>query len=230
MVTVEFNRKNNTFYDLIVTDIDQRKRPEEQVDIINIAGRSGDIVDRYGTYASYERDICFVNRYRDDYKKINQWLTGKGILKTSLDPGGFFYADVLDALERKYLGLYYGVTNAISVKFLVEPFFYLTCGTLPFEITGRTEIRNRGTVYAEPIIKVYGSGVGEIKLNDTIIRLSKIDDYVCLDSKNRIAYKDKLPQGRNMSGDFPIFREGQNVIEFTGGIKRLEITPYWREL
>lgn len=227
MVTIEYNGKTNKQFDLVVTDFEQRKRPEEQVEVIDIEGRNGSLVDRHGVYRSYERNIEMVNLTEDKKPLVHKWLSGRGVLRTSEDPAGFSYVDVIDTIERKYIGERH---SFITVTFLCEPHFYLDAGVLPIEITGAKSLMNIGTDISEPLIKVYGTGNGQILINEQVIPLTGIEQHLTIDTKLQIVHKDGLPAGRKMSGPFPILEEGQNLISFTGGITKLELTPRWREL
>lgn len=227
MVTIEYNGKTNKQFDLVVTNFDQRKRPEEQIEIIDIEGRSGSLVDRHGVYRSYQRTIEMVNLTEDKKPLVHKWLSGRGILRTSEDPNGFHFVDVIDAVERKYIG---EIHSIIAVTFLCEPHFYLDAGMLPIEITAQKSLMNIGTDIAEPLIKVYGNGNGQILINEQVITLTGIEQHLTIDTKLQIVHKDGLPAGRKMSGPFPALGEGQNLISFAGGITKLELTPRWREL
>ena len=227
MVTIEYNRKTNVQFDLVVTNFEQRKRPEEQIEVIDIEGRNGSLVDRHGVYRSYQRTIEMVNLTEDKKPLVHKWLSGRGILRTSEDPAGFSFVDVLDTIERKYIGERH---SFIAVTFLCEPHFYLDAGMLPIEITTQKSLMNIGTDSAEPLIKVYGTGNGQILINEQVIPLTGIEQHLTIDTKLQIVHKDGLPAGRKMSGPFPVLGEGQNLISFTGGITKLELTPRWREL
>lgn len=227
MIKVEFKDKTNETYRLIVTHLTRRKRAEEHIEQFTIEGRSGRIVDRLGTYDSYVREVEFANMEPDRPNQVNKWLSGKGILRTSEDPGGFFYADVIDLADREYLGC---KRNQIKAKFLIEPFFYFNKGEHKVMATTTKTLNNIGTIYSEPTITVYGTGNGEISINNKIIRLENINGHIVINSRLKIAHKDKLPQGQKMKGDFPVFEEGESTITFNGGITKLEIQPYWREL
>lgn len=227
MIRVEFKSKTNKQFGLVVTRLTRRKRAEEHIEQYTVEGRSGRIVDRLGTFDSYEREVEFANFEPDERRDINKWLSGKGILRTSEDPGGFFFADIIDAMEREPLGCN---RNILTAKMLVEPFFYLDTGEHIIETDKTLHLYNIGSIYAAPIIKVFGNGSGQISINDKIVYLRNISEHITIDGRLQIVHKDKLPQGKNMIGDYPIFEEGENIITFSGGITKLEITPYWREL
>lgn len=227
MVTVEFKGITNKHLSLVVTHLDQRRRPEEQIEIIDIEGRSGSLVDRYGDYKSYERKIEFVHMKQDNAREIHKWLSGKGVLRTSEEQYGYFYADVVGELERKLAG---SGKSILTTTFLVEPYLYLDAGKNEIEITQQSKLYNIGSIYADPLIKVFGTGDGQILINSQVIQFSDIQDYLMVDAKLKIVHKDNLPAGRKMSGPFPILEEGENIVFFNGGITKLEITPRWREL
>ncbi len=226
-VTVEFKGITNKHFGLVVTHLDQRRRPEEQIETIEIEGRSGSLVDRYGDYKSYERKIEFVHMKQDNAREIHKWLSGKGILRTSEEQYGYFYADVVGELERKLAG---SGKSILTTTFLVEPYLYLDAGKNEIEITQQSKLYNIGSIYADPLIKVFGTGDGQILINSQVIQFSDIQDYLMVDAKLKIVHKDNLPAGRKMSGPFPILEEGENIVFFNGGITKLEITPRWREL
>lgn len=227
MIKIEFNNKTNREFALVVQNLTRRKRAEERIERHTVEGRSGQIIDRLGTFESYEREVTFANFEKDKVRDINKWLSGNGILRTSVDPDGFFYADVIDVMERNPLGC---CRNSMKVTFLVEPFFYLERGRHPIKTNKSISIYNLGTIYSEPVIKVYGNGSGRLSINNKIINLRNIENYVTIDSKLKITHKDNLPKGKDMTGEYPIFEEGRNYISFSGGITKLEIVPYWREL
>lgn len=227
MVTVEFKGITNKHFDLVVTHLDQRRRPEEQIETIEIEGRSGSLVDRYGDYKSYERKIEFVHIKQDNAREIHKWLSGKGVLRTSEEQYGYFYADVVGELERKLIG---SGKSILTTTFLVEPYLYLDAGKNVIEITQQSKLYNIGSIYADPLIKVFGTGDGQILINSQVIQFSGIQDYLMVDAKLKIVHKDNLPAGRKMSGSFPVLEEGENIVFFNGGITKLEITPRWREL
>jgi len=57
-----------------------------------------------------------------------------------------------------------------------------------------------------------------------------VDHFIECDSDLQQCYKDNINLGMNMSGNFPILYSGKNVIEFTGNIKQVILTPNWRAL
>lgn len=232
MVNIEFNGKTNEDFGLFISDIELRKKAKPRTKTITVEGRNGTLVDYLGSYEPYTRKVKLVNRRDSDISRVYEWLTGKGILRTSLDEGGFFYVDVLEGIERDYLGKSYHakIHHTVPVTFLVQPFFYLDAGTRPLEITATKKLFNIGTYEAEPIITVYGTGTGTVYINDQVVTLSNLVAPLTIDCKLQEVFENNLPAGRKMQGDFPVLEMDSNTISFTGGITKLVITPRWCEL
>lgn len=224
---VEFKRIKNIDLGLVVTGYELRCRAEERTDIIQVEGRSGSIVDRYGTFASYKKTIEFANLRPENFSRVNKWLSGRGKLRTSADPNGFYYADVVDVLTREQIGECY---HYIKVDFLVEPFFYLDSGTLKSKYEAPVTLYNVGSIASDPVITVHGNGDGNIYVNQQVIKIKGMEERLTIDSRLMICHKDGLPAGRKMEGPYPMFSEGENKISWDGGVTMLEITPMWREL
>lgn len=88
-------------------------------------------------------------------------------------------------------------------------------------------VNNKGNDKAKPIIKIKGTSYIEFILNDNML-FSYIfpdgEDTVIIDSQKQDAYLDTVLKNRNMSGEFPIFEKGENVITWYGTVENIEIT------
>ena len=91
-------------------------------------------------------------------------------------------------------------------------------------------IQNPGSVYAEPVMAVYGSGDITLMVNLQIIELTGIEDSIFLDSDLKEAYKGSALMNDHMSGDFPILNPGSNAISWSGNLTKINIKPNWRYL
>jgi Phage-related protein len=224
---LRFKNVLSTGYGLIITDLGRRSRAEEQIDIYEIPYRNDDLIIHSNKYKPYLREVvCAV---KDQYKmpEINQWLSDRGELRTSIDSGGYFIASVVTGLPYKQM---MNGVDSFQVGFKVNPFFYLDSGTATIQVTQGTPINNIGTIYSEPYIKITGNGNITLTINSTVVTLTGITDYIELDSELKIAYKGTLNQGDKMVGDFPILNVGNNYFAWTGNVTKVEIIPRWREL
>ncbi len=86
---------------------------------------------------------------------------------------------------------------------------------------------NNGNCNAKPIITIKGTGYIEFIVNDNKIFSYTFPDYeneVVIDSQKLDAYLGDVLKNRNMSGEFPIFEKGENIITWEGTIENIEIT------
>jgi phage-related protein len=224
---LQFKDNIQSDFGLIVASLGRRQRAEEQIDIYEIPYRNDKLIIHSNTYKPYLREIEFVCMDRTKIQYINQWLYGRGKLRTSIDNGGYFIASIITGLPYERM---INEVDSFQVGFEVNPFFYLDCGDEIIEITSETKLCNPGTVYSEPHIKIIGSGNITLTINDTVITLTGVSDYIELDSELKIAYKDTVNQGDKMEGEFPVIEVGDNVISFTGSVTKVEVTPKWRQL
>ena len=76
------------------------------------------------------------------------------------------------------------------------------------------------------------------QLNDLIVNGNKFfsytftdgEDTVVIDSQKQDAYLGSTLKNRNMSGEFPIFEIGENIITWEGTISNIEISSKSRWL
>ena len=117
------------------------------------------------------------------------------------------------------------------VTFELQPLAYINEKvTIEITETGKKGIINQYNAKAYPYMKIHGSGSGNLYFNNEIITFTNIDEYVELDSELEECYKDTSNCNKYMIGNFPVFNEGINEVDYDGGITYIEITPRWRTL
>jgi phage-related protein len=209
-----------------------KHRPEEEIDIIEIPYRNGELIIHSGKYKAYEQEFEFTLRNPALIPQINTWLSGRGKLYLENDGEefnrfGFYMASVVDGWEYEKNHSTFNFT----VKFKVDPFFYYDSGQRKKTyITQPLIVFNNGTIYSEPYIRINGSGNITLTVNSQVCTFMDIVDYIEMDSALMVAYKDTLNQGQKMTGDFPIFEVGKNNISWTGNVTSIEIMTRAREL
>jgi len=215
-------------FNVIIESLGRRKRAEEEIEIHDIPYRNGVLTTRTGKYKTYERAIGIAVKSREEISRVNAWLTGSGELRTSIDEGGFFKAECIGGLEYSKIIKRW---NRFYANFLIQPFFYLDSGQKKIELTEPGSINNTGTIYSEPLIKVFATGDVVLNINDKFIGLNGIMDHAVIDTDLMIAYEDT--QNVKTEGEFPVFGLGINNIswdESISNISKIEIIPRWREL
>jgi len=160
--------------------------------------------------------------------RVNAWLRGRGKLKTSIDEGGFFYASVMSGLDYQEIAR---DTQDFRISFKVDPFFYLDSGQEIITITEKTKLINPGTYYAEPTIKIYGTGNITLSINSDFYEFRNVEDEITIDSNLQVVYRDTLNQSNKFySKDYPLFNTGEINITWEGNVDKIEIIPRWRSL
>lgn len=93
-----------------------------------------------------------------------------------------------------------------------------------------TFIDNPGSISAEPVITVYGSGEITLMIGMTICDLTDVSGSITLNSALMEAYSGVTSQNDRMSGDFPVLLPGRNAVSWVGNVTRVVIEPNWRYL
>ncbi|MCI8704995.1 MAG: hypothetical protein HFE60_12160 [Anaerotignum sp.] len=210
-----------------VTKMPETVRAERRVERVEIAGRNGSLHVDEGTYASYGRtmECALINRRRLD--EVAAWLVGSGKMIFSSEPDKAY--DVM-------------ISNKISIAQMMRTFqkFQVTMDTQPFkrsvnpfgdtlELVKPQTVYNKGTVYAQPKITVYGSGSITLDINGTVFPLSGVDGHITVDSGNMEVYRGSESQNSRFGGaEFPRLEAGRNAVSWTGNVEKLVIEPEWR--
>lgn len=101
----------------------------------------------------------------------------------------------------------------------------------PITLTTSTQfITNPGSVYAEPVITVYGSGDITLMVGTTIVELEGVSGSITLDTPLMEAYTGTTSQNGKMTGEFPVLKPGANAISWTGSVTKVVLRPNWRFL
>ncbi len=202
----------------------ERISPKRRDEAITISGRHGTLTATDGTFEPYILQAEFIVKDLSKTDKICSHFKGEGDLIFSNNLDRKYKARVNNQIE--FLRIIHSL-KLFAVEFEVQPFMY-EAAPAPRTLTEPTSILNIGTFESEPIITVYGQGDITLTINNLNLILNGIDGEITLNSEILNAYKDTLSLNNKMSGDFPIFSVGENVISWTGSVTKLEIMPNWR--
>jgi predicted phage tail component-like protein len=115
---------------------------------------------------------------------------------------------------------YYG---SFETTFICEPFKYpLYEPTMTLESFPAT-IYNNGSICTDPYLKIYANGNITLTTNDDTITINNVNEYVELDSTFFLCKKDSTNMMNNKNGGFPQLQKGENIIEVTGSVTKIEI-------
>lgn len=97
---------------------------------------------------------------------------------------------------------------------------------LELEYINEYFITNLGLEQSKPIIHLQGDGTIEFKVNGNVQFTYTFPDgenEVYIDCEKQDAYVGNILKNRNMNGEFPILEVGDNIIEFTGHLTKIDI-------
>ena len=224
-----YNGIDSRLMGVIVTAMPPTVRAAQRVESVKVPGRDGSLHETDGSYDNYTKTMECAIKKREKIDDIAAWLTGSGDIIFSTEP---------DKVYRVTL------SNTISITQMMRTFqkFQISFDTHPFKynvnkfndmltLTNSTTFLGKGTVYSRPIITIYGSEAVTLTVNGVDYPISKIDDYITIDSEAEECYMNKLNRNSRYSADeFPRLLPDENTISWTGEVEKVEIQPNWRWL
>lgn len=219
------------------------KYPEREYEVTHIPGRNGDLVIDRGSYMNVQREyeLAFGDeiegRYTEMANDLSSWLhSGKGYLRLEDTYEPDYYRLAMYKEEGDIENILHSA-GRITINFECKPQRYLKSGDTPISMTVNSNIVNDQKYTSRPVIKVYGSGEGTLRVNSvndrslySIIKIKSIDSYVTIDSELYDCYKDTANKNGTIvfeHGSFPVLTPGANEIIISGGITKVEVTPKW---
>ena len=227
----EWNGVRCTEYGIHVSEQPPRTIPEQRVTQLIVPGRSGSLNLLEGDDVYNDLVLtatCFITdpaRIPD----IAAWLWGSGTVAFANRRGGFYYAWIANQIPFEKI-LRGNPHCSFAVNFRCFPFWYAE-EEARFELTASGQfIENPGTVPAEPVITVLGSGEITLMVDQTIVELDGIEENITIDSTLQEAYTGTSLCNDCMSGDFPLLKPGANAVSWSGDVSKVILTVRWRYL
>lgn len=209
-------------------NIPPAKRKFEKYDI---KGTDGELLILSDNYDDVVFSVGFnymsknPDKWHQTYRNFRQFLKRKNTLRFSDDQDYFHRIKMIEIEENERTSLRIG---RFTVKFTVEPFYYLKMGQKEFTINKETSFVN----YYEksfPIYRITGEGFATLNINGKEIQCN-VSGNLYIDTKLQISYKDDGSNANtSISGDYDdmVFVEGDNTISISDNFT-LSITPCWR--
>ena len=203
--------------------------PAERTTQTNVPGRPGSLTQVEGDDV-YDDLILTATCFITDpvqIPAIAAWLKGSGKVTFANRTGGYYKARIVNQIpfEKVLRG---NPHCTFIVNFRCFPFWYQENVEDMVITASGTMITNPGSVYAEPVITVYGSGSITLMIGTTIVELEDISGSVVLDSVLQEAYQGNSLMNDHMTGEFPVLKPGANGVSWTGDVTRVLIKPNWR--
>jgi predicted phage tail component-like protein len=235
MLSFNFGGKNS--YDdfgILIAERPSIPSPKRRVNTINIPGRDSNLIFDEKTYEDITLTVeCSVKEKQslaDKIDEIKGWLfeTGQSDLIFSFQDDKKYIAQVINSIDFKQIYKYF---SEFPIIFNCKPFKYAVENNTINIIETGTKISNIGTIESEIIISIYGSGDIVFKVNEEQISLEDISSKIIINSVIQDCYDDK---GNNlndkMTGEFLKLKPGENIIEWSGSVTKVEVIPNWRWL
>ena len=179
--------------------------PAERSTQTNVPGRPGSLTTLEGEDV-YDDLLLTVTCFITDTSRVSEigrWLKGGGTVVFANRPGGHYKARVANQIPFEKI-LRGNPHCSFSVNFRCFPFWYQD-GVEDATVTASaTMLNNPGSVYAEPVLTVYGDGDITLMIGQQFVELEGISGSIVIDSVLKEAYMGSELQNDKMSGEFPI--------------------------
>lgn len=206
-------------------------RPKERVTTQAVPGRSGSltIIEGDCVYDEFIASCVCIAPNPTSIPAFSAWLHGPGVVMFGNQPTGYYHARVSSQID--FETVVRGRPNRkFTVNFRCQPFLYQL--NMPdIVLTTSGQVVNQGTVFAEPVITVEGTGEIDLTIGEVILGISGLASSITIDVPQRLAYQEGVNLTGSLTGDeWPTLPVGTTSVSWTGSITRLTITPNWRTL
>ncbi|HEP1371339.1 TPA: distal tail protein Dit [Streptococcus pyogenes] len=228
---IEFNGTKSNDLGLLLERERSIKSTNNDVDLIEVAGRDGVLIKDNERLKAVEQDFPFslVGDVTANQQKISEWLHVKGWhgLVLSWDKDYIYRASVVNLFEIDEILKQFG---RLKVNFLIHPIKYLKMGKQEVSLVKGGTLQNPGNVQAKPILKIKGTGSGVLTINGFETGLENVQGELVIDMERHLVYKGALSAWDNIVRTehhrMPLFDVGQNKISWTGDFTITAI-PNW---
>lgn len=176
-------------------------------------------------------DCNVANATDATINQICAWLRGGGDLVTDYDPN-HCYKNAFVSNQIPLTRVFRQLRGyKFTVEFEAEAHRYRLPEAAVITMTTAGLISNPGTAPAEPLIKLTGSGDVDLMIGDSTLEIDGITDYVMIDCAAQIVYRESVNLGTSVTrhGDWPTIPADGCMINWSGTVTELEITPRWRD-
>lgn len=203
--------------------------PERKVKQIEMAGKSGSLLETDDTYSDIEIPIemNFIippDLWGQRFRIVKRWLLGKaGELKFS-DDSTIFYMAKNVTIENTERTVREG--GEFTANFLCDPYTFLVAGKREHTAS---EVQYNPYSLSHPTYKITGEGMCTLTVNGKTMT-ANVGQNLTIDTDRMIAYRqDGTLQNTAVTGDYEdlYLQEGDNTIAITTGFG-LSVIPNWR--
>lgn len=236
MGIITFNGIESSEYGIVVEHEPNYEIPERIYEKISIPGRSGVIIVDTGSYDNVVRsyDIAFGAEGADFVSlatKVSKWLySGFGYLRLedSYNPDVFMYATLVGGADIENI---LAQAGRCTIEFDRQPQRFLKSGERAINMIGINKIENPTDQISKPLLHVRckTEAGGTINVNGVKLTINNTVNDFYIDCDLEDAYKGSVNYSRYIAAPngFPTLKPGNNVIEVTGNVELVDLTPRW---
>lgn len=237
-----YNGRSSREVGLEVETYPSYSSPQRSYTKVNVPGRNGDIIIDNGSWENAKRvySVSVGSRHRDYtemVREVSEWLHSSLTytrLEDSYEPEYYRLAVFLEEVEFSNI---YNQGAQAELTFDCKPQRFLKIGELPVIIQSPTktkEIYNPTSYSSLPLIKVYGTGSGQLVVGTQTVVISNVNTEIDIDCELQDAYSKTVNMNSVITlkpeTSFPTLAPGSTTIGFSGGITKVEVIPRWYEI
>jgi len=248
----EFNGTRSDNMELLIAEKSVYAAPQRDIELIHVPGRNGDVLIDHGGWNNV--DVSYTVQFvglPTKAPQLRQWLqaTGYHVLKDSYQPDYFRYGVFSSIMDPEEIALNVG---RLQLVFSCKPFMYkvptdaatqdkitinasngaVTSATGATVASSKATVTNPEAYASEPYWKITASsGSVSLYIGNKTYSFSGVNGYIELDTELMSAYKGAtLCNDKVLFTSFPVLEAGNNTIQVSTGITKVEIIPRWRRI
>lgn len=205
----------------------QYSAPPRSVDMIEVPGRSGDLLVDNGSYNNITGNysVVITENVPENTDRLKYLLYSqngyqrlydsdlKGFYRIASFNGGFEIAQ--------------NDADVVKIKFDCKPFRYDILGENEVFIDSEYNLYNKYFEPCRPVITVYGDGSGNVYIGNQNISISNLTSYVTIDTEMQDAFKGTENKNSTINTADIVLNPGDNIVSFSGGVTSVTIKPRW---
>lgn len=201
---------------LIVQELPPITKPAMRINITEIDGRDGEIIEELG-YQAYDKMVLIGLTKDYNINEIISFLNGQGKLILSNETDKYYNVKIIEQIDFERLVKF----RTAKVKFHTQPYKYKTDDEY---VLANDSIENEGNEESQPIIRLerLESDTVDITINEVNIKYKFNNEaYVEIDCEKKTIQYENLNRNREttIGYDFPKLCVGSNTITFNLGTR-----------
>lgn len=227
--TLSINGRNLSDFGIMVTDSGIFVSPDEDIESIQVAGRSGDlhISNHRFNNISVEYPAVIPEGFEQNFTAFSSWIKAQGeaMIEDSFRPD-YYRKGRISSIEPSYK--HKGIGTFV-MTFDCNPQLWLKSGSEAVQCSNGQIISNPTSNGAKPLIRAYGTGT--VTVGTCVLKINKAGtSYIDIDTDSHQAYEGDAFRNENITvNKWGELVSGDNTVTFDG-LSKVEITPRWFEI